>query len=90
MENEDLAGKADGAENSGCGGQRERVREDFWWVYEKLGGREALHDWAGENMKEFFKTFFALFQKDSSQADSPELLVRALRAVAGEDDGAGG
>ena len=68
---------------------RERVREDFWWVYEKLGGREALHGWAEENMKEFFKTFFALFQKDSSQSDSPELLVRALRAVAGEEDGPG-
>jgi hypothetical protein len=68
---------------------KERVREDFWWVYEKLGGREALLCWAEENMKEFFKTFLGLFQKETPQGDSPELLVRALRAVAGEDDGPG-
>jgi hypothetical protein len=59
----------------------ERVREDFVWVYERLGGRDALLRWAEENAKEFFKTFFGLLQRPTAQEPDAGELVRALQAI---------
>jgi len=63
----------------------ERVREDFRWVYEQMGGREALLRWAEENAKEFFRSFLSLVQKPGeSDADHGDVL-RALRELAEEE-----
>lgn len=63
------------------------VREDFWWVYQRLGGRRALHSWAEENEKEFFKMFFSLLSKKSESGAVAAEFVSALRELAAEDDG---
>jgi hypothetical protein len=63
------------------------VREDFWWVYQRLGGRRALHSWAEDNAKEFFKMFFSLLPKRSDTNGTAAELVNALRELAAEDDG---
>jgi hypothetical protein len=63
------------------------VREDFWWVYQRLGGRRALHSWAEENEKEFFKMFFSLLPKRADTNAAAADLVSALRELAAEDDG---
>lgn len=63
------------------------VREDFWWVYQRLGGRRALHSWAEENEKEFFKMFFSLLPKKSDSGGAAYEFVNALRELAAEDDG---
>ncbi|PLX39825.1 MAG: hypothetical protein C0608_10830 [Deltaproteobacteria bacterium] len=63
-------------------GEKRGVREDFWWVYENLGGRKALLCWAEENAKEFFKIFFQLLSKDREERGGEEDFLRALRELA--------
>ena len=65
--------------------EKRGVKEDFWWVYENLGGRTALLGWAEENVKEFFKIFFQLLSKDREERGGEEEFVRALRELAERD-----
>jgi len=63
----------------------ERVRTDFWWVYEALGGRRALLEWGRENEKEFFRMFFQVFPKEAREGGDARALLDALTELAGEE-----
>lgn len=66
--------------------RQERMRDDFWWAYEKMGGREVLFRWGLDNMKEFVKVFIGLFPREQKGDEAAASLVGALREVAGEDE----
>ena len=66
----------------------EVVRTDFWWIYERMGGRLALLEWAETNAKEFFRMFFQLFPRDAkAEVNSVTALVETLRELASEEAG---